>query len=153
MDHDREHVWRSFLSVSIQLMERLDQELQQHHDIALVDYQILSMLDEAEASRLRMSDLASQVLVSRSRLTYRIDRLTESGFVHREECEDDRRGMWAIVTDSGRLRYHEAKTTYQAAVDAWFLRQMSEAELETCQRIMTNLSESLSATGMISIRP
>ena len=49
-----------------------------------------------------MSELAEQVFVSRSRLTYRVDRLTEVGFVVREECQDDRRGLWAILTETGR---------------------------------------------------
>ena len=59
------------------------------------------MLSVAPSNRLRMSELAEQVLVSRSRLTYRVDRLAELDYVTRQECEDDRRGLFAILTDNG----------------------------------------------------
>ena len=83
--------WRAFLKGNVQLIERLDQELQQRSNLSLTDFEILSMLDAAPDDRLRMSELASQVLVSRSRLTYRVDRLVEVELVVREECEDERR--------------------------------------------------------------
>ena len=63
-------------------MERLDQKLQQRSHLSLTDYEILSVLSTAPERRLRMSDLARQVLVSRSRLTYRVDRLVEQPAHH-----------------------------------------------------------------------
>ena len=94
-------LWRLFLSASTRLLERLDHELQQRSQLSLTDFDILSVLSDAPANRLRMSELAEQVLVSRSRLTYRIDRLAELDLVTRQECEDDRRGLFAILTDNG----------------------------------------------------
>ena len=94
-------LWRLFLSASTHLLERLDHELQQRSQLSLTDFDILSMLSGAPSNRLRMSELAEQVLVSRSRLTYRVDRLAELDYVTRQECEDDRRGLFAILTDNG----------------------------------------------------
>ena len=94
-------LWRLFLSASTRLLERLDHELQQRSQLSLTDFDILSMLSGAPSNRLRMSELAEQVLVSRSRLTYRVDRLAELDYVTRQECEDDRRGLFAILTDNG----------------------------------------------------
>lgn len=94
-------LWRLFLSASTRLLERLDHELQQRSQLSLTDFDILSMLSGAPSNRLRMSELAEQVLVSRSRLTYRVDRLAELDYVIRQECEDDRRGLFAILTDNG----------------------------------------------------
>ena len=143
-DFERRNTWRQFLSASARLVDRLDHELQRHHDLSLVDYEILEHLSEAEDARLRMSELANQVLVSRSRLTYRIDRLTEVGFVVREECEDDRRGMWAIVTDTGREAYHSARVAHRSAIDAWFFDQMSDEDGERLRAVMARISDKLS---------
>lgn len=143
-DDERTETWRQYLAASAQLVDRLDHELQHHHELTLVDYEILNELATAEDRRHRMSDLASQVFVSRSRLTYRIDRLVEVGFVTREECEDDRRGMWAIVTDSGMDAYQKARVSHEAAVDAWFFDQMSNDELQSCLAIMRRVAEKLS---------
>lgn len=141
---DRRVTWELFLAVSVQLTERLDNELQQHHELALIDYQILSGLLSAPDRRLRMSELAIDVLVSRSRLTYRIDRLVETGFVVREECEDDRRGMWAIITESGERALDSARVSHEGAIDAWFFDQLPDEEIESMHRGLQRIALKLS---------
>jgi DNA-binding MarR family transcriptional regulator len=136
---DRRSIWRQFLSTSTRIVDRLDHELQLQHDLALVDFEILDELDRAPGGRLRMSELANQVLVSRSRLTYRIDRLADVGHVTREECEDDRRGMWAIITETGRAACDTARLSHEAAVGAWFFEQMSADEQRTCHAVMQRI--------------
>lgn len=143
-DDDRRNTWRRYLAANAQLVDRLDHELQQQHDLALVDYEILEELSQEPGGRLRMSDLAAQVLVSRSRLTYRIDRLNEVGFVAREECEDDRRGMWAIITQPGRDAYEQARTSHESSIDGWFFDHMSEEEITMCQVMMERVTAKLS---------
>lgn len=124
-------------------MERLDQELQQRSHLNLTDYEILSVLSEAPERRLRMSDLARQVLVSRSRLTYRVDRLAEVSFVTREECEDDRRGLWAILTEEGGNALAAAKSGHDRDINNWFFDQMSDEELNTLSNVMSRIEAKL----------
>lgn len=138
-----QRAWRSYLSANLQLTERLDQELQQRSHLSLTDYEILLVLSEAEDSRLRMSDLARQVLVSRSRLTYRVDRLAEVDYVQREECEDDRRGLWAILTETGRQALESATAGHQLDVRAWFFDLISEDELDVLERVTKRVDEKL----------
>ncbi len=133
--------WRTFLSANVQLMERLDQELQQRSNINLTDYEILSVLSATDGRRLRMSDLAREVLVSRSRLTYRVDRLAEVDFVVREECEDDRRGLWAILTEKGALALDEASGAHNNDVRNWFFDLMSEEELAVVHAVMSRIDD------------
>ena len=140
----RQELWRIFLSANVQLMERLDHELQQRSSLNLTDFEILSVLSESPDNRLRMSDLARQVLVSRSRLTYRVDRLAEVDFVSREECEDDRRGLWAIITDVGNEALESAKAGHFVDIDTWFFDLMSEDEQPVLEGVMTRIDEKLS---------
>ncbi len=142
-DDVKDRAWRVFLSANVQLMERLDQELQQRSHLNLTDYEILSVLSEAPDRRLRMSDLARQVLVSRSRLTYRVDRLAEVGFVTREECEDDRRGLWAILTEEGGNALSAAKSGHDRDINNWFFDQMSDEELATLSNVMSRIEAKL----------
>ena len=142
-DDVKDRAWRVFLSANVQLMERLDQELQQRSHLNLTDYEILSVLSEAPDRRLRMSDLARQVLVSRSRLTYRVDRLAEVGFVTREECEDDRRGLWAILTEEGGNALSAAKSGHDRDINNWFFDQMSGEELATLSNVMSRIEAKL----------
>lgn len=135
--------WRTFLSSNVQLIERLDHELQQRSRITLTDFEILSALGSAPGNRLRMSDLAREVLVSRSRLTYRVDRLAEVAFVTREECEDDRRGLWAILTETGRQALDNAGSEHQSDLRNWFFDLMSPDELATLTSVMSRIDEKL----------
>ena len=66
-------------------------------EIPLATYDVLVQLAEAPDHRLRMTDLADRVLLSRSGLTRMIDRLEREELVRREPCADDARGMYAVL--------------------------------------------------------
>lgn len=139
------NIWRAFLSANMQLLERLDHELQQRSHLSLTDYEILNELAAASDHRLRMSELADRVLVSRSRLTYRVDRLTGVGYVTREECEDDRRGLFAILTEPGEQALQAAAPGHIADIRAWFFDLIDGDELVVISRVMSLIDEKLSA--------
>jgi DNA-binding MarR family transcriptional regulator len=50
---------------------------------------------------MRMSTLAERTQLSRSRLSHQIDRMTTAGLVNRQECAQDGRGMFAVLTEQG----------------------------------------------------
>jgi len=83
------------------LEEALDRDLQEH-GLQLTEYEIISMLSESPCHRLRMSELAELVVQSRSRLTHTATRLEKRGWVVREPCENDRRGVELVLTPEGR---------------------------------------------------
>ena len=143
VQEQRQELWRTFLSANVQLMERLDHELQQRSNLNITDFEILSALSAANDQRLRMSELAREVLVSRSRLTYRVDRLTEVNFVSREECEDDRRGLWAILTTEGSEALSAAKGGHFTDIDNWFFALMDEEEQAILGQVMARIDSKL----------
>jgi DNA-binding MarR family transcriptional regulator len=98
---EEQDLWRSVLYGFTRMMNVLDDSLQSHSDLAIKDYEILVRLSESPDRQLRMSELADQVLISRSRLTYRVDQLIRRGLVSRVECDDDRRGIFAQLTPTG----------------------------------------------------
>ncbi len=66
--------WDSFLRAHATLMRRLEVDLAQATGLALADFDVLAQLARA-GGELRMTDLASRVLVSRSGMTRRVARL------------------------------------------------------------------------------
>lgn len=135
--------WRVVLSANTQLLERLDHELQQRSQLSLTDYEILSELHAAPRTRLRMSELAERVLVSRSRLTYRVDRLVGCGYLAREECADDRRGLFAILTPAGADALESATPGHVADIRGWFIDLVDEEELEVIHRVFSRMDQKL----------
>jgi DNA-binding MarR family transcriptional regulator len=116
LDADEQRAWRTMLRFSVLMLDRLDTELRTAHGIGLADYEILVQLSEAPGRARRMSDLANLALVSRSRLTHRVDRLAHAGLVTREPCPTDRRGMFAVLSDEGMHLLEEAAPTHVAGV-------------------------------------
>ncbi len=140
---DQQAAWRAFLSVASQALDQIDQALQKQSDMTLTDYEILLTLADAEERRLRMSELADRVLVSRSRLTYRVDRLTEVGFVTREECEDDRRGLWAILTDKGGSALDEATPQHHVEIHRLLFTNLAEDDVVSFRSVLRSMSDRL----------
>ena len=101
LDEEEQATWRAFVWSTHQLFDRLDRELQRDAGMPHTYYVILMTLSEAPDRRLRMSELADRTLSSRSRLSHAVSRLEESGWVRREDCETDRRGQLAVLTDEG----------------------------------------------------
>jgi DNA-binding MarR family transcriptional regulator len=122
--------WRGFLRVHASLVRDLDRELEEAHGLPLTHYEVLLYLANAPDNRLRMSDLASSVLLSQSGVTRLVDRLERAGHVARMPCPEDRRVLWAQLTDAGRARLEEARPTHLAGVRARFLAHFDDAELE-----------------------
>lgn len=50
---------------------------------------------------LLLGEIQRKVLVTSGGITYLVDRLVEKGLVKREECENDRRARYAVLTPSG----------------------------------------------------
>jgi DNA-binding MarR family transcriptional regulator len=143
--------WQAFLRASIRLMDRLDAELQGHR-ISLADYEILVHLSGEPAGELRMTELASRTLVSRSGLTRRLDRLVDSGLVERRSCPTDRRGVFAVLTDAGRARLEAAAPTHVEGVRRHFISQLQGQDLHALARSLNAVVESSVTPGPPAFR-
>jgi len=90
-----------FLSATQTLFSAVETQLQRDSGIPHGYYEILVRLSEAEGRALRMSQLAEASTSSKSRLSHAVARLEERGWVERLDCETDRRGQVARLTDVG----------------------------------------------------
>src|SRR5450756_1393093 len=62
--------WRAYLDASVRLMNALGRQLEQDSDLSLSEYEVLVQLSESPSRTMRMSQLAAEVVNSRSRLTH-----------------------------------------------------------------------------------
>lgn len=138
--HDpRLAAWRSFLRGHARVVSELERELQAEHGMALTDYDVLVQLAATDGRRLRMSELADRLLLSRSGATRLIDRLVATGLVERVMCDTDRRGQWASLTESGVGRLRTASPTHLRGVAQHFLDRFSGDELALLERLLARL--------------
>lgn len=101
LDGEEMRIWLGFLEASGRVDVMLDESLKVAAGLTMDDYDVLVHLSAAEGHRLRMSDLSERLLHSQSRVTQRIDRLASRGLVYREKSVDDRRGIYACLTNEG----------------------------------------------------
>lgn len=131
LDREELAAWRGMLRVHSDLTRELDAELTQRHGLPLTSYEVLLFLADSPDGRMRMSELADSVLLSRSGLTRLVDRLEREGLLEREQCEEDARGYFAAITDRGRKIFAEARRTHLAGVRERFLSRFSREDLRT----------------------
>ncbi|MEO6143976.1 MAG: MarR family transcriptional regulator, partial [Dermatophilaceae bacterium] len=111
LDADEQDAWRQYLRASRMLEAVLDHELQAH-GLQLTEYEIISVLSEQPNRRLRMSEIAELVVQSRSRLTHTAGRLEKRGWVRREPCVGDRRGVELVLTETGQAEIARMAPTH-----------------------------------------
>ncbi|MEG3843954.1 MarR family transcriptional regulator [Microcoleus sp. herbarium14] len=87
-------------------------------------------LKEAPEYRVRLSDLAQKVLLSRSNLTHLVDRLEKAGLLYPERCPSDRRGIYAVLTEAG-LEMQQKMWTFRRFYPSYHYQQDLRTE---CQK-------------------
>ena len=142
--HDRGMpAWRAFLLAHSMITRRLDDELRDRQGLSLAEYDALLQLAEAPGRRLRMSQLADKVLLSRSGVTRLIDRLESDRLVCRESCLSDARGAEAVLTDAGLGRLREASTTHLRGVARYFVTALDADQLDAMANSLGQVIERL----------
>jgi DNA-binding MarR family transcriptional regulator len=129
LSEGEQRAWRGLLRAHACLAKRLDTQLEAAHGLPMTSYEVLHCVREAPGGRLRMRDLAEQAQLSRSGLTRLVDRLERDGLLERCSCSHDARGAYACLTEQGRQRLEEARSTHLAVVREQFFSHFSESEL------------------------
>ncbi len=131
--------WRSFLRAHAYLSRVLEAELLADQQLSLASYDVLVQLAEAPGRRLRMTELAAAVLLSRSGVTRLVDRLEKAGLVARCRVAADGRGVAAELTPAGLNRLRNAAPTHLAGVVRHFVDRLDRDDLAAMERISRRL--------------
>jgi DNA-binding MarR family transcriptional regulator len=139
--------WRAFLLAHARVSRRLDEELRAEHDVSFAEYDALLTIAHTPDRRIRMGQLAEEVLLSKSGVTRLIDRLVTDGLVERRSCASDARGAEAVLTEHGLARLRAASQTHLRGIDEHFLAVLEDADLETLERVMTAVARQAGPGG------
>jgi DNA-binding MarR family transcriptional regulator len=120
--------WRGLLEVHARVTQQLDSQMQAEHALSLSAYEVLMFLDDAPEHRLRMSDIAERVLLSRSGCTRLVDRLADQGYVTRCADTADGRGLYAQLTEAGLRKIAAARATHRDGIRRFFLDHLTATD-------------------------
>jgi DNA-binding MarR family transcriptional regulator len=146
MGHNRsftaaeQHAWQNFLLANRRVLARLDADLVQESGMTLAEYEVLAHLADADDHRLRMNELAELARLSPSGLTRRFDALVRRGWVARERCDDDRRGVLARLTDQGLAELESARPVHDRGERQYFFDLLEPDHVASLGEMMRRLA-------------
>jgi DNA-binding MarR family transcriptional regulator len=121
--------WRAFLRAHAAAVGRIERDLAASEpELPLTWYDVLLALVGAPERRLRLRELAREVLLSRSGLTRLVDRLEAAGLLRREPDPTDRRGAFAVLTDAGYEALRRTWPLYARGIQEHFGQHLADDE-------------------------
>jgi len=147
LDADEQHAWRSYLRAVRLVDEALRRGLEEH-GMSHPEYEILVRLSEVPRRALRMSELASSVVNSRSRLTHTVGRLERAGWAVRRPVSGDGRGVECQLTERGFRALEAAAHTHVEGVRATLLDPMTREEFLALGASLAKVADRLDPDGL-----
>ncbi|MGV9802293.1 MarR family winged helix-turn-helix transcriptional regulator [Mycobacterium sp. NPDC003449] len=138
-----QRMWRGFLDSTRLLLQALDRRLEADGGISFSDFEVLVLLSEAPQQRLRMSQIAESTLTTRSGVTRAVSRLADSGWLRRVDCEEDKRGLYAELTESGMAKLAAVAPRHVSAVRRNLFDLLSPRDVELFGHAYTQIRDHL----------
>lgn len=145
LGNDELATWRAFLRAHAVVTRRLERSLATSGLLTLSELDVLIQLEEAGPQGLRLSDLASRVLITKSGISRLVERLVEDGLLARRQCADDRRVQHVSLTDAGRRALRRSIGGHLRDVAAAFSDHVGEAETPRLRTVLERIAEQAGA--------
>src|SRR3954470_2054523 len=120
IDDDALGAWRAFLNAHAHVTRRIGRDLA---DAGLPDlgwYDLLWALYRHPDRRLRVNELAREVVLSPTAMSRFVDRVEAAGYVRREPDPADRRALRVAITDEGVALLRRMWPVYEAGIERHF---------------------------------
>ncbi|MEU7878013.1 MarR family winged helix-turn-helix transcriptional regulator [Microbispora bryophytorum] len=143
LDADEQRAWRAYLRMQGRLTARLNRQLQADSGLSLADYDVLVHLTDREEGRLRPYELQRDLQWEQSRLSHHLTRMQHRGLVRREECADDGRGAYVVITEEGRRAIAAAAPGHVETVRRLFFDGLTREQVTALEQLATDVLDRL----------
>ena len=140
---DEQRAWRAYLRMQARLTTELNRQLQATSQLSLADYDVLVQLSDTAEGRLRPYELQRALDWEQSRLSHHLSRMQRRGLVQREECDDDGRGMFIVLSEAGRAALTAAAPGHVDAVRRIFFDALEPAQTDAIHQLATQVLKRL----------
>ena len=146
LTEEEQRAWRGLLRMTSRLNARMNRQLLQDFGISLADYDVLVVLSEAPAGRLRVFEVADALAWEQSRVSHQLARMQRRGLIAREDCASDARGAFAVLTESGRATIERAAPAHVETVRQLVFDGLTHDQLTALTEITAQVLDRLAAT-------
>lgn len=144
---EEQSVWRAYLHATTLLEDHLDRQLQRDAGMPHIYYGLLVQLSQAPRRQKRMTELAKDAKITRSRLSHAVARLEKNGWVRREDCPSDKRGQNAVLTDEGHAMLRRSAPGHVSAVRQAMFDRLTPEQARSLGEIMQVIATGLQPEG------
>ncbi len=102
------------------MVRRVEEELGAQELPPLTWYDVLWAVRRAPERRLRIHEIADEVVLSRTGTSRLVERIVAAGLLAREPVPGDRRGSFAVLTDDGEAMLRDMWPVYARVVRELF---------------------------------
>jgi DNA-binding MarR family transcriptional regulator len=110
--------WRGLFARHAAVYNALETELRQRHGVGVSEFEVLERLAGCVEGKCRGADVMETVHLSQSAASRLVARMERDGLVERAMCDQDRRGIFVVLTDAGRRLHREATPTHRSVLAA-----------------------------------
>ncbi|NEN79494.1 MarR family transcriptional regulator [Nocardioides zeae] len=135
--------WLALVGVVVRLGPALDSQVQRDAGMTHFDYQVLAMLSEAPERTLAMSELASKVNASLSRLSHVVKKLELRGWIHRRPSPTSRRVTECTLMPAGHDVLVEAAPGHVRAVRQLVFDGLTREQVQQLTAIASTMRANL----------
>ena len=147
LTEEEQRAWRGLLRMTSQLNARMNRQLLQDYGVSLADYDVLVVLSEAPAGRLRVFEVADALAWEQSRVSHQLARMQRRGLIAREDCASDGRGALAVLTEAGRAAIERAAPAHVETVRQLVFDGLTHDQLTALTEVTTRVLDRLAATA------
>src|ERR671931_1800503 len=120
IDDEALGAWRAFLTAHAHVTRAISRDLTAAGLPDLTWYDLLWALYRQPERRLRVNELAREVVLSPTAMSRFVDRAEASGYVRREPDPDDRRALQVVLTDEGLELLRQMWPVYERGIAEHF---------------------------------
>jgi DNA-binding MarR family transcriptional regulator len=131
LNEREQRAWRAYLAMQSRLQARLNRQLQSDADMSLADFDVLVALTDRPDVQGRVLELAETLQWEKSRLSHHLARMQRRGLIKRQECPDDGRGAFVVLSDEGRLAIERAAPAHVDTVRALVFDGLDPDQVDT----------------------
>ncbi len=145
LSDEEQRLWRRWLRLNATLNATLHREMQDDSGLSHPDFEVLVNLTDSPEGRVRVSDLACQMLWERSRLSHHVTRMERRGLVRRSGCAEDGRGAFIEITEQGRTTIEQAAPGHVETVRRLVFDVLTDEEATQLESLVDKLLARLEA--------
>jgi DNA-binding MarR family transcriptional regulator len=138
--------WLALRRTQARLWDQLEASFRRNHGLSIARYDVLTHVEMA-GGRLRLSELASSIVLSPSGLSKLVDRMEAAGLVRRSPDPNDARSTFAEITPQGRSLVKRARRSHHESLQRAFGDALDDRDVADLTRIMGRIGASLRRSG------